>query len=53
MSRMFDGRCVPTMVLIRPKRDASRDASRAEMPAKMLAQKKMTPSVPGLIPNRR
>ena len=29
---MFDGRCVNTIVLIRPKRAASRDASSAEMP---------------------
>ena len=53
MSRMLEGRCVATMVLIRPKRAASRDARSAESPAKMFAQKKMAPSVPGLTPKRR
>ena len=37
-----------TIVLIRPKRAASRDASSAEMPAKMFAQKKIAPSVAGI-----
>lgn len=52
-SRILDGRCVATMVLTRPKRHASRDASNAESPAKMFAQKKIAPSVPGLTPNRK
>jgi hypothetical protein len=37
---MLDGKCVATMVLVRPKREASRDANNAEIPAKMFAQKK-------------
>src|SRR5260370_34794329 len=53
MSRMLEGRCVKTIVLTRPKREARRDASSAEIPAKIFAQKKMTPSVPGFTPNRR
>src|SRR6266404_4990765 len=43
MSRMFEGRWVKTMVLIRPKRDAMRDARSDDIPAKIFAQKKMTP----------
>src|SRR5260370_37928898 len=31
MSKMLEGRCVKTMVLIRPKREDSRDASTAEL----------------------
>jgi len=38
ISRMFEGRCVNTIVLIRPMRAASRDASSAENPAKMFAE---------------
>src|SRR5712691_7098475 len=53
MSKMLEGRCVKTIVLTRPKREARRDASSAEIPAKIFAQKKMTPSVPGFTPNRR
>src|SRR3989442_4433097 len=53
MSRRLEGRCVNTMVLTRPKRAASRDASSAETPANRFAQKKMMPSVPGFTPNRR
>ena len=53
IKRMFDGRCVPTIVLIKPKRAARRAASSAEMPAKTLAAKKIAPSVPGSTPNRR
>ena len=45
---MFDGRCVKTIVLIRPMRAASRDASSAERPAKTLAQKKIAPSAGGI-----
>src|SRR6202521_2321840 len=41
ISRMFEGRWVATMVLMRPKREASRDASSDEIPAKIFAQKKM------------
>ena len=50
---MFDGRCVATMVLIKPNRDASRDASSAESPARIFAQKKIAPSVAGFTPKRR
>ena len=50
---MFDGRCVNTMVRMRPKREASRDASNADTPANTFAQKKITPSAPGFTPNRR
>ena len=32
MRRMFEGRCVATMVLMRPKREASRDASKDVRP---------------------
>src|SRR6266480_7420246 len=53
MSKMLEGRWVKTMVLISPKREARRDASSAEIPAKIFAQKKMTPRVPGFTPNRR
>ena len=53
MSRMFEGRWVKTMVLIRPKRDAMRDARSDDIPAKIFAQKKMTPSVPGSTPKRK
>ena len=53
ISSTFDGRCVATIVLIRPKRAASRDASSAETPARMFAQKKIAPSVPGSTPKRR
>src|SRR2546427_1379775 len=35
----FEGRCVNTMVLTRPKRAASRDASNAETPANRLDRK--------------
>src|SRR5256886_9722653 len=45
ISRTFEGRCVNTMVLTRPKRAASREASNAETPANTLAQKKIMPSV--------
>ena len=53
MSNTLEGRCVTTMVLMRPKREARRDANNAEIPAKIFAQKKMTPSVPGFTPNRK
>ena len=53
MSRIFEGKCVATIVLIKPNREASRDATNADIPAKMLAQKKIVPSVAGLTPNRR
>jgi hypothetical protein len=44
MSRTFDGKCVTTMVRIKPMRAASRVANRAEIPAKTFAQKKIAPS---------
>src|SRR5258706_11797604 len=34
ISRMFEGRCVKTIVLTRPNRDARRDAAKAENPAR-------------------
>jgi hypothetical protein len=45
--RIFDGKCVKTIVLTMPIRAASRDASRAEIPANTFAVKKMPPSVAG------
>ena len=48
MSRTLEGRCVATIVLISPKREASRDASNAEIPAKMFAQKKIDPERGGV-----
>src|SRR5204863_8691231 len=53
MRRMFEGRCVTTIVRIRPMRAASRDARRAEIPAKTFAQKKIAPSMTGSTPKRR
>ena len=52
-SRTLDGKCVTTIVLTSPIREASREAANAESPAKMFAQKKIAPSVPGSTPNRR
>ena len=37
---MFEGRCVKTMVLSKPKRAGRKEANSAETPAKMLAPKK-------------
>ena len=53
ISRMFDGRCVATIVLSRPKRAASRAATSADTPARMFAEKKRTPSVSASTPYRR
>ena len=53
MSRTFDGKCVNTMVRTRPNREARRDASSAESPARRFAPKKIAPSVPGSTPNRK
>src|SRR5712675_3619806 len=50
ISKILEGRCVATIVLTRPNLAASRDAINAEIPAKMLAQKKITPSAAGLTP---
>src|SRR5436309_3641454 len=35
MSRMLEGRCVTTIVLTRPNREAKREANNAEIPAKI------------------
>jgi hypothetical protein len=53
ISSTFDGRCVTTIVLTRPMRLASRDATNAENPAKTFAAKNTAPSVFGSTPNRR
>jgi len=53
ISSTFDGRCVTTIVLTRPMRFASRDATSADSPANTLAAKKSVPSVFGSTPNRR
>ena len=50
ISSTFDGTCVSTMVLTRPKRAAMREASSAEIPASTLAPKKMLPSTAGSTP---
>ena len=52
MSRMFDGICVNTIVLISPMRAAMRAASNAEIPASRLAPKKMLPNTAGSTPKR-
>ncbi len=53
MSKMFEGRCVKTIVFTSPNRAANRDASNAEIPAKTFAPKKIMPSAPGFTPNLR
>src|SRR5258706_15203915 len=53
ISSRFEGRWVKTIVRIRPKRAASRDASKAETPAHRFAQKKIAPRDAGLAPKRR
>src|SRR5207248_9664056 len=53
MSKTFDGKCVTTIVRTSPMRVAKRDASRAEIPARTLAQKKRRPRFTGATPNRR
>src|SRR5438270_9936105 len=45
--RIFDGRWVNTIVLMRPNREASQDAQNALRPARILAPKKISPSVAG------
>src|SRR5215470_12234706 len=52
-SSTLEGKCVKTIVLTRPKRNANREAARADSPANTLAQKKITPMAAGSIPNRR
>jgi len=47
---MFDGMWWNTMVLISPILAAMRTASRAEMPARMFAPKKMLPIIPVIHP---
>lgn len=43
--KMFDGRCVNTMVLIKPMRRASRGAASCENALSTPVQKKMVPAV--------
>ncbi len=50
--KMLDGMCVATIVLISPNFAAIRAASRADIPAKMLAPKNMLPSTPSSTPKR-
>jgi hypothetical protein len=47
INKIFDGMCVKTMVLIKPILDATQAALRAEMPARILAPKKMLPRIAG------
>ena len=51
INKTLDGMCVKTIVLIRPNLFAIGTASKAEMPAKMFAPKKMLPSTPESTPN--
>ena len=53
ISSTLDGRCVTTIVLIRPIRFARRDAASADRPASTFAAKNSVPSVFGSTPNRR
>ena len=53
ISSTFDGKCVNTIVLIRPMRAARRAADSAETAARMFAPKKIAPSSAGSAPNRR
>ena len=53
IKRTFDGRCVKTIVLIKPNREARREATNADKPARMFAQKKTAPRVPGSTPKRK
>ena len=48
---MLDGRCVKTIVLMRPKRAAMRAAESDDTAASRFAAKKITPSQPGSTPN--
>src|SRR3990172_7174780 len=50
ISRTLDGRWVNTMVLTSPIFPATQAALRAEMPARMLAPKKIAPSTAGCTP---
>ena len=52
MSRILDGMWVKTIVLISPIRAAIRTADSAEIPARILAPKKMLPSTAGSTPKR-
>src|SRR5258708_7004157 len=47
MRRTFDGKCVKTIVLTRPKRDARPDARSAETPEIKFAMKKIRPRLSG------
>jgi hypothetical protein len=49
--RILEGRCVKTIVLTRPTREATQAAARAEIPARMLALKKIPPRVAGFTPD--
>ena len=49
----FDGRCVNTIVLSRPKRSASQPAARSESPERIPTQKKMTARSEICRPHRR
>jgi len=51
ISRILDGRCLNTIVRTRPICAASRDASSAEIPANILAPKKIPPSVAASTPS--
>jgi hypothetical protein len=51
--RMFDGKCVNTIVLTSPILEANRDAMSAEIPASRFAMKKIAPKVAGFTPNLR
>jgi hypothetical protein len=47
ISRIFEGRCVKTIVLINPNRLANQYARSEEIPAKRFAPKKIAPNVTG------
>jgi hypothetical protein len=47
INKIFEGMCVNTIVLIRPILEATHAAVRAERPARILAPKKMLPSIAG------
>jgi hypothetical protein len=51
--RIFEGRCVKTIVRTSPMRVANLDANSAEMPARRFAPKKMLPRTAGSVPNRK
>ena len=53
ISRTFEGRCVNTIVSMRPIRAAIRPATSAETPARRLAAKRTAPISAGSAPKRR